>query len=244
MSHRKKRAIYKSLSNIFGDPTKLSLFQRNAIINLLGGWTAQHRDGAVRRRIQLDTNVSLPNRYKTTEYKVSIYEKAVVAAANSATQPNWHWKIRFLVQLPKQDAVNCRLGIPGIPTTYNPPAGSAWNYIEKREGKNLSIIIPMNYHIAVVPHGVSRIGKKIVQRIWNHRSYTDKEVWECTYWDFSKLGKEENSWMNAKWRTGFVVKMAVGSAVEESLPRALTVAHNRVVRAGINSILSDGDDED
>lgn len=242
MNKRTKQHIYRELTRAIGDPTKLSEAYRNRLVNLLGGWLGQHSDQSSRRHLSNYSQVSYPNRYNPPAEKVNIYEKHSSKAHWIAGQPNWHWKIERQVQLPKQDAVNCRLGVPALPHSWCAPSGAKWDWMHKGSGKSIQIMVPMNYHVAVYPHGISTVDRKIVQKVWNHRVYSDKEVWECTYWDFSKLNKDEASWTNAKWQTGFVVKMAVATAVEPTLNRALSMAQSRVVRTGINSILSDADD--
>lgn len=240
---RDRKALYRLLSKQLGDPTKLSRDKRQRLHILLGGWLNQHTSQYERRRI---SNSGIPQSYRAAHYFKdtvdSIYEKHATAARWACPQPNWHWKVDRLVHLPKQNDINARLGVPAMPLSANAPPGMQWDWIHKGVGKNLQIMVPVNYHLTVHKQGLCTVDRKIVQRIWNHRVYSDKQVWECTYWDFSRLGKEEATWQSAKWKQGFVVKMDAGISVEESLTRALSLAQSRVVRAGINSILSDTDD--
>ena len=116
-----------------------------------------------------------------------------------------------------------------------------WDHIVKQSGKALSITIPVNYHLTVAKHGLQSDGRKIIQRVWNHREYSEKETWECFYWDFSGLTKEESSWSKARYCQGFVVKVAGNLFVDTSLSKAVALATLRTVRAGIKSVLGDLD---
>jgi len=239
---RDKKTLYRLLTKQLGDPKTMTMDKRENLINLLGGWLGQVNDPNEVLSMRRRHRIPYPSRHKSSDTKQTIYEKHATKARWCSDQPAWHWKVDRLVQLPKQTDSNKKLGVPALPSSSSAPAGSSWDWIRKGTGKHLQIMIPMNYHLTVQKNDLCIIDRKIIQRVWNYRAYSDKEVWECTYWDFTKLGRDESSWAKAKWKTGFVVKMAVASAVEESLSRALSMAQSRVVRMGINSILSDTDE--
>ena len=152
-------------------------------------------------------------------------------AMSSPPLPAMHWDFyRFIKRVKSYNPPDSSL-VPWAPRSVG------WDYIGKGDGKRLSLVFPINYHITV-PKDVHLDGRKIVQRVWNHRVYSDKETWECSYYDLSGLTKDESSWKKAKWQTGWIVKMETAFAVEKTLPRAILIADKRVIRGAVKSIIS------
>lgn len=244
MQNRQKRATHKFLTKTFGNPLTMSERRRRDILILLGGWLRQHEVPASRIHITNNLRVRDDHGYDSTiDRPQRMFVKHAGLALVASAPPKWHWRINRRILLPKGQELKSL----GVPTSGWEPdrylhCRHGWRWIEKGDGKSLSIVLPVNYHLTV-PADIRVLDKKIVQRAWNHRVYSDKETWECTYWDFTKLTKDENSWTYAEWHSGFVVKMSAGIAVERTLARALTMATQRTVRAGVQSILSDNNAE-
>lgn len=234
MGKKTKREIYKTLTRSFGDPTKLSERRKRQILTILGGWVGQNLDESFRLRLGFALNLSRRTA-DSTFYRPPLFTKHAIES-RSQPGPNWHWKIDRKIMLPKKKILGAEKINRGDMSDFSP--ANTWDHIQKLDGKRIAVAFPVNYHLTVPPE-IRVIGKKIVQKVWNHRVYTDKETWECYYWDFTKLGREESTWSQATWHEGFVVKMATSSAVEPTLSRAITMATGRTVRGSIRSILSD-----
>lgn len=239
MSNRGKREMHRALSRVFGSPTDMGLRQRRMITARFSEWIYQSKDGKGRDRFRWEIVLGISQR-GSARMKESYLTRAIPKAMYSFPRPKWHWKIDALVKLPTNKDIRKKL-MADSHFTDAAPDGCKWDYMNKDRGKRIQVVIPVNYHLCV-PEGLRLFGKKIVQRTWNHRVYTDKEVWECTYWDFSGLSGSELSWTKAKWCMGFIVKMDVALAIEPTLSRAVSIALSRTVRKTVNSILSDVDE--
>lgn len=231
MKKKSKRALYKTLRQLYGDPTNLSLVMRREIATVFGGWLLQHEVPA--SVVHLRQSLLVPGREgKATTTTLSKAEKIMDHArrAHSHTPKlNWHWKIVPRIYPPK--------GVKDMRASWSDRRNGK-TYIGKTNGKTLELVFPINYHINV-PSDIRVIDRKIIQSVTNHRVYSDKETWECAYYDLSGLGKEEATWTKAKWREGYLVKMATGMAAEQTLSRAIKLATGRTIRSSVRSILRD-----
>lgn len=234
MNHRTKRQLHGALGKLLGSPLNMSYRKKREILISLGGWLGQGL--LIGERGMKGLVPQRATEYET--YKPSVFETHAIRAKNTFPNPGWHWKVYPKIKLPKVRGV---LGIPKNPDFDMVASEMGWNYIIKLDGKSLAVAIPVNYHL-VVPKDIRVIGRRMIQRVWNHRDYSDRETWECSYWDFSKLSREEGTWSLASWSEGYIVKMPTSIAVEPTLSRAITMATSRTVRGAVRSILRDSDE--
>lgn len=231
MNKKDKRSLYRFLHRRFGSPLNMSEEMRARLFILLGGWVWQHQKMAKRENWRLAG--SIPSRPLMTQTPaLPLFERAAGNVPYIST--GWHWKIDRLIMLPKSPAHR-----PRVLIGYADPK-NGWNWISKAHGKTVLVAVPVNYHLSV-PKELRFVGKRFVQRAWNKRVYSDKTIWECSFWDFGKLSGDEESWRKATWHQGYLVQMAVAAAVETTLDRAIAMARSRTIRAGIRSVLSDSD---
>lgn len=236
MNKSKKRVFYRTLNNLFGNPATMDMDVRKNIITLFAGWVKQNSPTAKKKMDKYALYYLTERESFVPVVPVDLYNKHAILSLEKFRKPSWYWKLAPLVRCPDKFP-DFRIDR----TIYAPNPRLTWDWMDKGYNKHLSIMIPANYHNTVAKHGVHLDNKKLVQRIWNRREYTDMETWECSFWDFSHVTKSESSWTKAMWYEGFVVKTAINHAVDVSLQRAINLATRRTVTAGIKSILSDQD---
>lgn len=231
MNKKDKRSLYRFLNRTYGDPQNMSRDMRRRLLIQIGGWVRQHQVPATRHNLRYELQISeRPTNY--TAPAKTLFERRS-EGVHIAT-PRWHWNIYSRIMLPKTKSF--------IPQYVDPDMyadrSKGWDWVEKLGGKTVRVVIPVTYKLSI-PEGIRIIGKRMVQRVWNHRVYSDKETWECSYWDFSCLNRDESSFNEITWSEGYVVLMATGAAVEKTLTRAISMARSRTVKSGVKSILSD-----
>lgn len=245
MTKRQKHKLYRLLTQTFGDPLKMDNAQKRRVLVPLGGWLKQSKGNTEGGWNFRNYVADLPERDYNGEDPLAasntIYRRHALKALSAVRLPPSHWKIGVVVQFPK---ANENLGIPKTAPDYGyAPRSAKWDYVTKDSGKALTILIPVNYHLTVAKAGLYNDRRRIIQRIWNHRVYSDKETWECSYWDLTGLSREEITWTTAKWHEGYVVRTSTQMAVGPSLSKALGLAMQRTVQGSIKSIMSDGEDD-
>ena len=122
------------------------------------------------------------------------------------------------------------LMVPKPPGEFLSPVHVDWDYMLRR-GSTMDIVIPANYYATVKRHGLDRDGRKIVQRVWNHRVYEDKETWECMYWYVNPRSPSHHS--------GYICKTGTHISVHPTLEMALAMARKKTVASAIKSIMKD-----
>jgi hypothetical protein len=227
-----KRNLYRFLTRTCGDPRTMTETQRRRILILLGGWVGQHVVPARRQNMRFNLAIIPRPTVYSKPPPLNVFEKR--ASGLYVAQPGWHWQINSRVMLPLTKTFMPKYDDPTIYASRD----KGWDWVEKQGGKCLSVVIPVNYRLTV-PKDIQIIGRKMIQRVWNHRVYSDKETWECSFWDFSCLNRDEDSFNEVKWAEGYVCKMATGSAVETTLARAIAMAKSRTIKSGFKSVLSD-----
>lgn len=230
-----KTRVHRTLNKTFGDPTTMSNRQRMLVLAMVSGWVGQRKNKSSNYGIAHNL-VGRQHDPANAGPPVSFVQRHASAGQSAFVRlaPPSHWVISPVTVysdqayrlLPKEIGVRPH-----------------WGTIASPSRKQVEIGISMIYHLTVAKHGVSRDGKKLVQRIWDHRDYDDKQVWQCEFWDLSCLSSDEGSWMKATQHQGYVVKTATQVAVDVELQDALRTATRRTVRGAIKSILADVEQE-
>lgn len=237
MNKRIKRKLYKSLTDLLGPSQDMSSRMTHETLILLRGWLDQKMGGS-RGGLGLPDHRRLDTIGDLTQH--NIFKKNFNKSLKLFRPPSSHWQIAPAIRRIAQTKQNHRLGVPEeYLYRMDTVVGRPWGWLDKSQGKSLTILIPVNYGISVAKHGLWFDGRKVVQRIWDHRSYTNHDVWRCAYWDFSKLTREENSYINARHCEGYVVKTQTHIFIDETLSKAVSLSNRRTVMAGIKSVLSD-----
>lgn len=230
MNSTRRKAFNWFMSRMFGDPRFLSDWFREDILLMVGRWLTQtvpadgRPHGHHMRRLDKGRG---HERYQPMPHSDQwAIKNAILAEAAFKVSRIGHWHIDPIALIPKW-----------APGTNN----KGWSHLKGNAYKRVEIAISLDYHRTVAVHDIGLYGRRVVQKVWGERSYKDKTVWNCYFWDFSKLGRDDNSWTKATHHEGYVVKHLGHVVVDESLPRALQVAGKKVVGDSIDSIQSDPD---
>jgi hypothetical protein len=231
LASKSRTRLFRELDKVLGRPENMTDKKKRIVRELLGRWYYQKNYNGKKESGHYRYAETLTR--KTGDYKPHVQKKYFYDAA-----------IKSLACFPKslgrtsiQSLIKHPDVAPADAVLIPKPAGEilsaprvGWDYLS-RYGSMMTIVIPANYYATVKRHGVQMDGRKIVQRIWNHRVYEDKETWECMYWHITSKVPTHHS--------GYVCKTGTHISVHPTLEMALGMARKKTVAAAIKSIMKD-----
>ena len=227
LASKNRTRLFRQLDKVLGRPETMTDKKKKIVRELLGRWYYQ--------KLNVDKR-HFVNRYAETltrrigEYKPYAQKKYFDDAAQKSKACFVGGFGRIVIKpLIKHPAIPPTGTLNSVGVFLSPPEAD-WNYAF-HQGSMTTIVIPANYYATVKRHGLQQDGRKIVQRIWNHRVYEDKETWECMYWHFSKGLPTHHS--------GYVCKTGTHISVHQTLNMALGMARKKTVASAIKSIMKD-----
>jgi len=229
LASKNRTRLFRELDKVLGRPEIMTDKKKRIVRELLGRWYYQKLDG------KKDTSYRYAEQLtrRTGDYKPHVPTKYFYAAALKSVvcfeKQLGRISMRGLVKYPNILPTNTLLTPIPVGMILS-PRGADWDHLHRR-GSTIDIVIPANYYATVKRHGVARDGRKIVQRIWNHRVYEDKETWECMYWHVNPR--------SPTYHSGYVCKTGTHISVHPTLEMALAIARKKTVASAIKSIMKD-----
>ena len=232
LASKSRTRLFRELDRVLGRPETMTDKKKRIVRELLGRWYYQKLLGGKKDVGIIYRHAETLTR-KTSNYKPYVQNKYFYDAAQKSLacfpKNMGRTSIRSLTKHPDVAPADAVL----IPK----PAGEilsaprvGWDYLS-RYGSTITIVIPADYYATVKRHGVQMDGRKLIQRIWNHRVYEDKETWECMYWHITSKVPTHHS--------GYVCKTGTHISVHKTLEMALGMARKKTVAAAIKSIMKD-----
>ena len=229
LASKNRTRLFRELDKVLGKPETMTDKKKKIVRELLGRWYYQQlngkKDGVYRYAEQLTR--------RKGDYHPHVQRKYFYAAALKSMEcferVLGRISIRPFIKHPDILPTSEVLGSRPAGEILS-PRGVDWDYLH-RWGSRMDIVIPANYYATVKRHGLARDGRKIVQRIWNHRVYEDKETWECMYWHVNSRSPSHYS--------GYICKTGTHISVHPTLEMALAMARKKTVASAIKSIMKD-----
>ena len=229
LASKNRTRLFRELDKVLGRPETMSDKKKWIVRELLGRWYYQRLNG------KKDTGYRYAEQLtrRTGDYKPYVQRKYFHDAALKSTacfvRQLGRITIKPLIKRPDTLPTNALPGLISSATILS-TLHARWDDVH-RIGSAMDIVIPANYYATVKRHGLDRDGRKIVQRIWNHRVYEDKETWECMYWHVNSRSSSHHS--------GYICKTGTHISVHPTLEMALAMARKKTVAAAIKSIMKD-----
>ena len=231
LASKSRTRLFRELDKVLGRPETMTDKKKRIVRELLGRWYYQKNYNGRKESGQYRYAETLTR--KTGDYKPYVQKKyfydAVQKSAACFDKQAGRITINALIRHPAILPEGA-LMVPNSVGGFLSPANADWNYLH-RWGSAITIVIPADYYATVKRHGLERDGRKIVQRIWNHRVYEDKETWECMYWHVTPKSMTHHS--------GYICKTGTHTSVHPTLEMALAMARKKTVAAAIKSIMKD-----
>jgi hypothetical protein len=230
LASKSRTRLFRELDKVLGRPENMTDKKKRIVRELLGRWYYQKLLGG-KKETHYRYAETLTR--KTSDYKPHVQKKyfynAVQKSQACFEKTLGRITINTLIRHPATLPEGA-LMIPNSVGALLSPANAGWDSLT-RWGSTITILIPADYYATVKRHELERDGRKIVQRIWNHRVYEDKETWECMYWHVTRKSLSHHS--------GYVCKTGTHISVHQTLEMALGMARKKTVAAAIKSIMKD-----
>ena len=232
LASKSRTRLIRELDKVLGKPETMTDKKKKIVRELLGRWYYQKNYNGKKESGHYRYAETLIR--KTGNYKPYVQNKYFYNAAHKSLacfpKNMGRTSIQSLIKHPDVAPTDAVL----IPK----PAGEilsaprvGWDYLSRYGSMMITIVIPANYYATVKRHGVQMDGRKLVQRIWNHRVYEDKETWECMYWHITSKVPTHHS--------GYICKTGTHISAHPTLEMALAMARKKTVAAAIKSIMKD-----
>ena len=231
LASKSRTRLFRELDRVLGKPETMTDKKKRIVRELLGRWYYQKNYNG--RKVSGQYRYAETLTRKTGDYKPYVQKKYfydAVQKSQACFNKNVgriiiNTLIRHPSLLPKDALIP-----PYSVSQFLSPADARWDHLH-RWGTTITIVIPADYYATVKRHGVQMDGRKLIQRIWNHRVYEDKETWECMYWHITSKVPTHHS--------GYVCKTGTHISVHPTLEMALAMARKKTVAAAIKSIMKD-----
>ena len=230
LASKSRTRLIRELDKVLGRPETMTDKKKKIVRELLGRWYYQKLSGGKK---DMNYRYAETLTRRTGDYKPYVQKKYfydAVQKSQACFNKNVgriiiNTLIRHPSLLPKDALIP-----PYSVSQFLSPADARWDHLH-RWGTTITIVIPADYYATVKRHGLEKDGRKIVQRIWNHRVYEDKETWECMYWHVTPKSMTHHS--------GYICKTGTHTSVHPTLEMALAMARKKTVAAAIKSIMKD-----
>jgi len=228
LASKSRTRLFRELDKVLGKPETMTDKKKRIVRELLGRWYYQKHGKKTGEYRYAETLTRKQGNYKPYVQNKYFYDAAIKSLA-CFPKSLGRTSIQSLVKHPDVVPADAIL-VPKLAKEILSAPRVGWDYLS-RYGSMMTIVIPANYYATVKRHGVQMDGRKIVQRIWNHRVYEDKETWECMYWHVTSKVPTHHS--------GYVCKTGTHISVHQTLEMALGMAKKKTVAAAIKSIMKD-----